>query len=370
MRFYCDHNATTPPDPRVIAVMEPWWRRAANASSLHTEGRAARRALEDAREQVAALLGADPRGVTFTSGATEANNLAVRNWSGPCAVSAIEHPSVLEPAASHADCRRIGVEASGIVSMPAVTAALRDGVRHLALMAVNNETGAIQPWREAAAACAEQGATLHVDAVQAAGRISLGVPAVPGLSLALSGHKIGATQGVGVLWCAPELRIAPLLRGGGQERQRRPGTENIAAIAGMGEACRLALAEQSARAESWRRNEEAFLAALRSSVPNIVRHGPADPSQRVSGTLSLRAAGVAAERLCMAADLSGVSISMGSACSSGAALPSTVLKAMGKTAEEVVESFRVSLGWRDSESFCAEAGLILGQVLRGLMNAG
>ena len=366
MRHFCDHNATTPADPRVLEAMGPWLGLAANASSLHTEGRAARRALEDAREHAAQLLGAEPRDLVFTSSATEANNTVIRNWDGPCAVSAIEHPSVLEPASAVVGCRLLPVDSLGVLVLRALDAALASGVRHVALMAVNNETGAVQPWQEAAARCAAVGASLHIDAVQAAGRIAIAAPTGKGMSLVLSGHKLGGPQGVGLLWLAPETRLKPLLRGGGQERMRRAGTENIAAVVGFGEACRWIHAEREQRCANAARNERAFMAALESSVPTLVLHGPSAAPQRVAGTLSLRVPGLSAERVCIAADMEGVAISVGSACSSGAARPSHVLRAMGKEPEEVVESFRVSLSPTESEPQVVAAAQSLATAIRRL----
>lgn len=359
MRYFCDHNATTPTDPRVLEVMAPWLRLPSNPSSLHTEGRAARRALEDAREHAAHLLGVEPRDLVFTSSATEANNTVIAGWEGTCAVSAIEHPSVLEPASTRSGCTLLPVDGEGVLLIEGLDAALARGIRHVAVMAVNNETGVVQPWQQAAERCMAHGVSLHVDAVQAVGKVDLTLPQGPDLSLVLSGHKLGGPQGVGLLWLAPETRLRPLLRGGGQERLRRAGTENVAAVVGFGEACRLLHTEAATRREHAARNEKAFLAALQPHVSDLRRHGPVSHERRVAGTLSLRVPGLAAERVCIAADLEGLAISVGSACSSGAARPSHVLRAMGKTAGEVVETFRVSLSWSDSESSCFAAAMQL-----------
>lgn len=367
MRIYCDHNATTPMEPRVRSAMEPWLQAAANASSLHAEGRAARRALEDAREEVAALFAAEPRDVVFTSGATEANNMAIRG-EGPTAASGIEHPSVLEPLRRSQRWRALATGRDGVVLLADLEAALAEGCRAVAVMATNNETGVRQPWRAAAALCAAHGARLHVDAVQEAGKGDLVVAAFPGLTMAISGHKLGGPQGIGALWIAPETRVQPLLLGGAQERQRRAGTENIAAAVGFGVACRLARAEREQRTRQLEQHEAAFLAAARAAVPDLEIHGSDAPGARAPGTLSLRVPGQIAETLAIACDLEGLALSLGSACSSGAARPSQVLDAMGLAVGVAVESLRVSLAASMTPVESARAGEVFGCValrLRG-----
>lgn len=371
-RIYLDHNATTPLDPRVLESMMPHLGSSpANPSSLHTEGRAARRAVEDAREQVAAMLGKDAREVVFTSGATEANNLALSGMvprGGRIAVSSIEHPSVLacvERLESSADVTavRIPVDEEGRVSVADVDAALASGVDVVAVMAANNETGTLQPWAEIAQRCRESGCALHVDAVQMPGKAPLDVPDPGRGAVSLSGHKIGGPKGVGALWIRTDTRVRAQLVGGGQERQRRAGTENVAAIVGMGTACQLVVDEGAARMNALREAEGAFLSALRARVPDLVRHGARDQTMRLPGTMSLRIPGVPGEAMLLGCDLAGVAVSLGSACSSGAVEPSHVLAAMGINKVENLESFRVSLGWNDPPGALRTAANVLADVV-------
>ncbi len=362
MRIYCDHNATTPMEPRVRSAMEPWLSAAANASSLHAEGRAARRALEDAREDVAALFAAEPRDVVFTSGATEANNMAM-GGEGPTAASGIEHPSVLEPLRRKQRLRTLATGRDGVVCLADLEVALKEGCRAAAVMATNNETGVRQPWRSAAALCAAQGARLHVDAVQEAGKGELCCAAFPGFTMAISGHKLGGPQGIGALWIAPETRIPPLLLGGAQERMRRAGTENIAAAVGLGVACRIARVEREERTLRLEQREALFLVAARAAAQDLQIHGTQQPGGRAPGTLSLRVPGLLAETLVIACDLEGLALSVGSACSSGAARPSHVLDTMGLAAGVVVESLRVSLSASTPEAEATRAGEIFGRMV-------
>ncbi len=356
IRIYLDHNATTPLDPRVRDAMLPWLGEGpGNPSSPHAEGRRARRLVEDSRDAVAALLAADPREVVFTSGATEANNLAIHAWAGlrpgGILVSAVEHPSVREP------IQHLALAGRPVSELPVgPEGRLREealageggfaGAALVAVMAANNEIGAIQPFAEVASACAAAGVPVHIDAVQAVGKIPFDVSHIAAGSASISGHKIGGPMGIGALWLRSSLAWPAILLGGGQERGRRAGTENVPGIAGLGEACRLAQAEQAQRASTLRHLEEIFLEEFRRRVPEVVVHGPRDTSLRLPGTLSLRVPGVRGEHLLIACDLKGVAISLGSACSSGAVQPSHVLAAMGKTKVENLESVRLSLGWQ------------------------
>jgi cysteine desulfurase len=361
MRIYCDHNATTPIDPRAREAMEPWLSGPTNASSMHAEGRAARRAVEEAREQVAALFGAESRDIVFTSGATEANNMALGGVE-PTAASGIEHPSVLEPLRRSQRWLPLATTKQGEVDMASLAQALEGGCRAAALMATNNETGVRQPWRAAAALCAARGARLHIDAVQEAGKGELAVEAFAGLTMSISGHKLGGPQGVGALWIAPETRVPALILGGAQERMRRAGTENVAAIVGFGVACLWAQRERCQRAQRLREAEEQFLASARTRLPDLEIHGLDAPLGRAAGTLSLRVAGLAAETLVIACDLEGLALSLGSACSSGAARPSHVLEAMGVPLGNSVESLRVSLAPTMREGHAGRAGEIFSHV--------
>ena len=362
-RIYLDHNATAPVDPRVTDAMLPHLTGLrGNPSSPHGEGRAARRAVEDAREQVALMIGKDAREIIFTSGATEANNLALRGLmdpSGYLAVSAVEHPSVLACAeqmeAQGARVSRLPVDRRGVVSLEAVDRALADGADLMAVMAASNEVGTLQPWPELADRCRVAGCALHVDAAQVPGKAPLVVPEAGRGTVSLSAHKIGGPKGVGALWVRTDTRLRPQLVGGGQERLRRAGTENVAAVAGFGVACQLVKQEAEHRMATLKSNGDAFFATLKSLIPECELHGPTDVADRLSGTLSLRIPGVSGEALMLGCDLEGVALSVGSACSSGAVEPSHVLRAMGVDRVENLESVRVSVGWEPATNAMATA---------------
>jgi cysteine desulfurase len=357
-RIYLDHNATCPVDPRVLEAMLPFLGpRPTNPSSLHLEGRAARRAVEDARDQVAALLQVPSREIVFVSGATEANGLALRGLfaarapkgMGRLAVSAVEHPSVLAVAQDLERCGAelvlLPVDGMGRLVLGALDEVLEQGVDLVACMAANNEVGTIQPWDEVAARCREAGVPLHVDAVQVVGKRCFTLPDPGQGTVSLSGHKFGGPQGAGALWVRTETSIRAQQVGGGQERGRRAGTENVAAIVGLGQACAIAHAEAADRERALREAEDLFWTALAAGRKDAVLHGPTNPAHRLAGTLCFRLPGVHGEALMLAMDLAGVALSVGSACSSGAAQPSHVLNAMGITRGHNLESVRVSLGW-------------------------
>lgn len=373
IRIHLDHNAGAPLDPRVLEAMFPWMEsRHGNPSSLHFSGREARRAVEDSREEVAALLGGPADEIVFTSGATEANAAAVaaagrRGAPARILVSAVEHPSVLEPAfdrrLSGDEVGILPVDAEGRIRLDALEVALARPADGVFAMAVNNEVGTIQPWEEIGSRCREAGVPFHCDAVQAAGKIPFAAGASGAATASLSAHKIGGPKGAGALWVRRGHAFRPLIRGGGQERGRRAGTENVPAIAGFGMACRLAREGLADRNAALRRAEEVFWEALRARVPIVVRHGPADPARRVPGTLSLRVPGLSGETLMIALDLKGVSVSLGSACSSGAAQPSHVLAAMGLHKVENLESCRVSFGWSHGDQELARAAELVAGVV-------
>lgn len=358
-RAYLDHNATSPLRPEARAALVAALDAGGNASSVHAEGRAARARIEAARAAVAALAGAPVRGVVFTSGATEAAALAlhpaveIAGRAKPCDVllaSAVEHPAVLKGHRFPSDALEIlPVDGEGRLDLAALAEAL---ARHraagrramLAVMAANNETGVIQPVAEAARLVHEADGIVFCDAVQAAGRILLDMTALGADFLALSAHKIGGPPGVGALVAAgPDHRTAPLLSGGGQERNRRAGTENGPAIVGFGAAANAVKAALSAEAER--------LAVLRDRLERAVLEGV--PGTRVVGagadrlpnTTMVTFAGLRAETLVIALDLAHVSISAGSACSSGKVGASQVLLAMGLPEDEAAGAIRLSLGW-------------------------
>ncbi|HEV7371996.1 cysteine desulfurase family protein [Arenibaculum sp.] len=340
-RNYLDYNATAPLRPAVREAMVRALDLLGNPSSVHADGRAARRAVEDARAEVAALVGAMPAQVVFTGGGTEANNQALASAGGRSVlVSAIEHDSVLEAVPS---ARRIPVEPSGVVDLAALDRMLADarGPSLLSLMLVNNETGVIQPVAEAARIARSRGALVHCDAVQAAGRLAIDLNGLGADMLSLSAHKIGGPKGVGALVLRDGVVCPPLLRGGGQEQRRRAGTENVPGIVGFGRAARDVLAGfgDVARIDGLRRSMEE---RIRAVAPDAPIHGGAAP--RVANTSCIGMPGVPAEIQVMAFDLAGIAVSAGSACSSGKVKPSHVLTAMGLAQADAASAVRVSLG--------------------------
>jgi len=320
-----------------------------NASSVHALGSRARCAVEEARACVAALVGARPAEMVFTSGGTESNNLAIQGVarSGGRRVlvtSPIEHASVREPVALLRDdgyeVRDVVVDVEGRVA-PAAVAVQVDGAALVSLGWANNEIGTIQPVEEIAAVCRRAGAALHVDAVQAAGKIPVSVGGIDLLSI--SAHKLGGPKGVGALYVRDGLEVRPLLLGGGQERGRRAGTENVAAIVGMGEACRRAAAEQRHYAATVVRLRDALWTGLSAALDGVRRNGPPGPDG-LPNTLNVSFDGVRGEALVAALDLVGIAVSSGSACAAGAGEPSHVLIGIGRSVEAARDGVRFSLG--------------------------
>ena len=330
-----------------------------NPSSVHTEGRAARGVIEAARRNVAAIVGADPTNVTLTSGATEANNLVIAhagNAGWRVFASAIEHPSVLDVAPRS---RRLAVTADGTVDLDALRAALEDGEGApvlVCLMLANNETGVIQPVAEAAEIVHDHGGYLHVDAVQAAGKIPVDLAALGADYLALSAHKIGGPAGTGALIRRPGApEPAPMLRGGGQERRVRAGTENLIGIAGFGAAAaeipdRLAAIERISALRDW------LEAEIVSISPSATVFGADAP--RLGNTICFGAPGIAGETAVIRFDLGGVALGSGSACSSGKVAPSHVLEAMGYDRQAAGSAIRISLGPETTKADVAAAARI------------
>jgi len=356
-RIYLDHNATTPVDPRVLEAMLPALREGfGNASSLHWFGQQARAALDDARAEVARLIGANPAEIVFTSSGTEADNLAVRGAAGIArpprrgiVYSALEHHAVMNTARSLGEegwpVASVRASAAGVVDLEELASNVDDTTALVAVMLANNETGVIQPVEEVVRLAHARGALVHCDAVQAAGKMKIDVRALDVDLLALSGHKIYAPKGVGVLYVKRGTRLRPWVRGGAQERNRRAGTENIPGIVGMGRAAAIAreeLATQSPRLAVLRdRLEERLLA-----IPGTRRNGD---GPRVPNTTNVSFAGIEAESLLMALDLAGVAVSTGAACAAGAVEPSHVLRGMGLPMERVQGSVRFSLGRATTE---------------------
>jgi cysteine desulfurase len=357
-RTYLDWNATAPLRPQARAAMLAALELTGNPSSVHAEGRVARRTIEQARAQVAALVGVDPAGVTFTSGGTEANALALSpGWCRPrgtsfdrLLVSAIEHPSVAQGGRFPAEMvGRIPVTGAGIVDLDALKAALRAGPALVSVMLANNETGILQPIREVADIVHEAGSLLHVDAVQAPGRFGCNIKDLNADLLTISAHKIGGPKGAGALVRREGLHLAePLIRGGGQERGLRAGTEDVAAIAGFGAAAAAAGLSLCADAASMRRLRDRLEAGLRAATPGVVIFGAGQ--ERLPNTTLFTHAGLSAETAIIAFDLEGVAVSSGSACSSGKVQPSQVLSAMGVEPALARGAIRVSSGPATTEA--------------------
>jgi cysteine desulfurase len=355
--IYLDHNATTPLHPRAREAMLPWLGGGShgNPSSAHRFGQAAREAVEGAREQVAALLGARPLEVVFTASGTEANNAVLFHIArragrrGHLVISAIEHPSVREAAARLAEegleVTRVSPRGDGVVPVDEVVRALRPDTRLVALMLANNELGTLQPVTAVAEACHERGIPVLCDAVQAVGKIPVDAPALGADYLVLGAHKLYGPLGAAALWTRQE--ISGYLVGGSQERRRRAGTENVPAIVGLGAAAAAAREETAQRTAHLAALRDRFEAALRTLVPGAVVHCQESPRLPNTSHGAFEGAGGAfleGESLLIRLDLAGFAVSTGSACSSGSVEPSKTLLAAGISREEALASLRVSFG--------------------------
>ena len=354
-RIDADHAATTPLAPEAFEAMRPWLEsRSGNASSVHGRGEAAREAVEQARARVAALLGAKSEEIVFTASGSEANNLALKGvmFAAPEArrrlvVSAIEHPSVLETA-RHLESRGfaltiVPVGPSGVLDPERLAEVLGPDVALVSVMWVNNEIGTIQPVAESARRAHAAGARFHCDAIQALGRLAVDVAAVDADLLSLAAHKFHGPLGAAALIVRHRTRLVPLVHGGHQERSRRAGTENVAAIAGLGAAADRAAQRLAAGAPRAAFDlGDRLLAGLLAALPEARLNG--DRQRRVRSIVNLRLPGVDGEAALHELDREGISVSTGSACSAASPGPSHVLTALGLTAEEAHASVRFSLG--------------------------
>jgi cysteine desulfurase len=358
MPAYLDHNATTPLDARVLEAMLPFLQGPyANPSSQHRYGRAARDAVETARGQVGALVGADPGEVIFTSGGTEANNLAVKGVAamrpvGRLLHSGVEHPCVLEPMQAlgrHGwNVQTMVVDGEGRVVPPALDAQLRGGdVRLVSCMVANNETGVIQDTARIAHMARATGALMHADAVQAVGKIPVSFRDCGVDLMSLSSHKLYGPKGAGALIVDAGVELEPLLHGGGQEQGRRGGTENVAALAGFGAAAALALAELETRRAQAQRLRDRLESCL-AGIPGLRIFGAKAP--RLPNTVQFAIPPFHSATLLGLLDKKGFAVSSGSACASGSDEPSHVLLAMGVPAEVALCAIRVSVGKDNTEA--------------------
>lgn len=344
MRIYLDNNATTPLHPEVLRVVAGSMAEVfGNASSIHKEGQAARRAIEEARESVARLIGAAARDVVFTSGGTESNNAAIfgamgRDGSQGVVTTAIEHPSVAQAVCELGrwghEVTAVAPGRSGRVEAQAVIDALRDDTRLVAMMLANNETGVLQPVAEVARVCRERGIHFHCDAVQAAGKVEVDVEELGVDTLAVSAHKLHAPKGIGALYVRRGLSLEPHMVGGAQERRRRAGTENVPLAVAFGTAAALAAEPE------FKRNVAALRDRFEAGLVDAVVNGADVP--RVPNTSSVTFPGADAEGIVIGLDLHGIAASTGSACSSGRVEPSRVLLAMGLTPAEAKSTVRFS----------------------------
>jgi cysteine desulfurase len=360
-RLYLDHNATTPPSPAVVDRMTVVLREEyGNPSSVHHFGQRAKALLDEARTQVASLVGADPPEIVFTGGGTEGDNIAVRGVAEALEpsgrrhliASAIEHEAVLNTLKALA--RRgwrttlLPVGESGIVSPDALRDALTEDTALVSIMHANNEIGTIQPIAELAKIARDRGVLFHTDAVQSAGKLPIDVRALGVDLLTISAHKFYGPKGVGALWTRRGLRLQAPITGGKQERGRRAGTENVAGIAGMGVAALEARSKMSEEAGRLGRLRDQLESRTLARVPGTARNGASEP--RVPNTTNISFDRVEAESLLIALDLAGIAVSTGSACSSGTLEPSHVLKAMGLPAHRTQNSIRFSLGQANTDA--------------------
>lgn len=354
---YFDHAATTPLDPRVLEAMLPFFsERYGNPSELHRLGREARAAVDAARAQVAAVLGAGEKEIVFTSGGTEADNLALfgsvaRFRPGHVIVSAIEHPAVMEAARALNrqgwDVDFVPVDGHGVVDMDAYEQAFRDDTRMASIMYANNVVGTIQPIAALARVAHEKGALFHTDAVQAVGAVPVDVDELGVDLLSLSGHKLYGPKGVGALYVRRGTRLQPMLHGGGHERRLRSGTENVPGIVGLGTAISLAaeqLAEVRPRMEALR---DRLAAGVVERIPDVTLLG--HPTERLPGNVAFSVRYVEGESMLLQLDARGFMVSSGSACASGSLEPSHVVLALGMRAEDAHGSMRISLGRENTE---------------------
>jgi cysteine desulfurase len=385
---YLDHAATTPMLPEALAAMTEELAHTGNPSSLHNAGRRARRVVEESREQVAAAFGARPSEVVFTSGGTEADNLAVKGlyWArqrgtGPrrrILATAIEHHAVLDSVhwlAEHqgAQVDWLPVDSAGLLSPETLRATIERDPASVALVSVmwaNNEVGAIQPVAELAAVASEHGIPFHSDAVQAAGQLPVDLAASGTAALTITGHKLGGPVGAGALLLVRGEDPVPVLHGGGQERDVRSGTLDAAAIRAFAVAVETVTARQGERAARLGRLRDGLIERVRAAVPDAILNGPAPGEHRLPGNAHFSFPGCEGDALLMLLDARGVACSTGSACTAGVAEPSHVLLAMGADHARARGSLRFSLGWTSTEADVAALGAALGEVVERARRAG
>lgn len=356
-RIYFDHNATTPIDPEVMDKSAAWLKSWGNASSIHQSAREPKTLIRDARKNFASLIGVNPLEVIFTAGGSESNNYAImgtffqhnKSDKNHYLVSTVEHPSVLETyeflKRQGASVEYIHVNKDGEIDLEKFADQVRTDTVLVSCMLANNETGHVFPIKKMAKIAHEKGALFHTDAVQALGKMSLNIPDLDVDLASFSGHKFYALKGVGVLYCKRGVKLESLIHGGGQERNRRAGTENVLAIASLGfmSAKKDEVSEQYARVGELRD----YLEKEVVKISGVEVHGIGQ--KRLPNTTNLRIEGCDGETMLMNLDLEGISVSTGAACSSGSNEPSPVLRAMGWSRLEAQNSLRISLGWGNTK---------------------
>src|SRR3954467_10283465 len=371
---YLDHAATTPVREEVFEAMKPFYGpRFGNPSSTHRWGSEARTSLDEARERVARCLGARPDEICFTSGGTEADNLAILGaWraleaKGRTAVATtpIEHKEILgavhQAGAEGAEERYLPMTPDGVIDRAAFDGIVDEQVAICSMMWVNNEIGTIQPVPELAAKAKERGALVHTDAVQAFGKVRIDAQSQQFDFLTISGHKFGAPKGIGALYIRRGTHIEPLLHGGSQDRGRRPGTENVAAAVGLARAAELTLAECDAHCERIRQLRDRLEAGILAKVPDAIVHGKG--AERAPHILNVSVPGTDSESLLMALDLRGIGCSAGSACQSGSITPSHVLSAIGASPEIASAAIRMSVGCLTTDGCIDRIGEVFGALV-------
>ena len=365
--IYLDNNATTAVLPEVLEAMKPHFLNPGNAESRHSAGRSARRAWDQARETVARILGAEPSEVIFTSGGTEANNLAIFGLAGAehspghVVSSPIEHPAVAEPIARLDAAGFLvdwpTVDSEGFADPLLMAASFRDDTRFATLMLANNETGTIQPLAKLVELAQARGIPVHTDAVQAVGRVPVNFRELGVTTLAASAHKFHGPVGVGVLLVKSGVKLGSRLFGGGPQQGRRAGTVAVALAVGFAKALELWENDAAGRAERWKtlrsRLETALVSAL--GADRVVLNGPGDPTLRLPQTLNLGFRGVDGDSLLMGLDMEGIAVSLGSACASGSTRPSPTLLAMKIPDDRLRSSVRFSLGADTTENDIEQA---------------
>ncbi len=378
MSIYLDYNSTTPADPRVLAAMMPYLaENYGNANSIHSAGQRARAAVDAARQSVADLLGAKSSEIVFTCGGTESDNLAIFGIVNPCdqsrkhvVTTAIEHHAVLNAAQAlekqGVDVTYVSVSRDGMVDPEDIREAIRPETILVSVMLTNNELGTIQPIEEIGRVAAEEDVYFHCDAVQAAGKLSIDVQGLGVDLLSISGHKLYAAKGVGALFVRNGTELGPIFFGGHHERDRRPGTENVPGIVGLGKAAELVMENIQADATRITALRDRFEAALLRALPGVKVNGSV--SHRVPNTCNLSFAAAGGEALVIALDLQGVMCSSGAACSSGAVEPSHVLTAIGLSPEQARSSLRFSLGRPTTTEEIDEAIRIIRPVVERLQS--